>query len=101
MASKPKVNGKRIGLSLDELNAKFNPNVIIPAKITQGLKTLGEGALPNEEFRKLVGVSTLQLSTFADQFEEYQVTIKDQGRPRTLWCGTAAFAKRVREEIEA
>lgn len=94
--SKP---GKSPGLGLAELNAKYNPSVIIPAKIRAALKTLGEKALPSEEFRKLVGLSNLQLSQFAGAFENYQIVVKDSGRPRVLWAGTLKFAEKAREAL--
>lgn len=97
--AKPK--DKKIGFTLAELNAKYNPNIIIPAKIRAALKTLGDNALPSEEFRKLANISTLQLSQFAEQFSEYQIPVRDGGRPRLLWAGTAEFAATVIQEINS
>lgn len=96
-----KAKDKKIGLTLAELNARYNPNVIIPAKIREALKSLGDNALPSEEFRKLANISTTQLSQFADQFSEHHIPVRDAGRTRLLWAGTAAFAARAIEELNS
>jgi hypothetical protein len=83
------------------LNAKYNPNVLIPAKIKSALKTLGENALPSEEFRKLTGISSLQLASFSSQFEEYHIPVREGGRIKVLWAGTTAFAAKAREALES
>lgn len=87
------------GMSLDDLDNKFNPNVIIPKRIIDALAKLGDNAMTAEDFRKFSNVSTTNLAMFASQFEEYQVTVRDSGKPKTLWCGTKAFAKKARERI--
>lgn len=87
------------GMSLDDLDNKFNPNVIIPRRINEALVKLGENAMTSEDFRKFANVSTTNLAMFSAQFEEYQVTVRDSGKPKTLWCGTKAFAKKARERI--
>jgi len=86
-------------MDLSDLDKKFNPNVIIPAKIKAALAKLGEGAMTSLDFQRESGVTTMQLSQFADQFESFIVTVRDSGRPKVLWCGTEAFAKKVKERL--
>lgn len=86
-------------LSLSDLDKQYNPNVIVPAKIKAALAKLGDNAMTSINFQKEAGVTTLQLSQFTEQFENFQVVVRDNGRPKTLWCGTEAFAKKVRERL--
>jgi hypothetical protein len=90
---------KSQGMSLEDLDNKFNPNVIIPKRINEALIKLGDNAMTVEDFRKFSNVSTTQLALFSSQFEDFQVTVRDSGRPKALWCGTKAFAKKARERI--
>jgi hypothetical protein len=85
---------KSQGMSLEDLDNKFNPNVIIPKRINEALIKLGDNAMTVEDFRKFT-----QLALFSSQFEDFQVTVRDSGRPKALWCGTKAFAKKARERI--
>jgi hypothetical protein len=86
-------------MTLEDLDNKFNPNVIVPKRINEALVKLGDNAMTVEDFRKFSNVSTTQLALFSSQFEDYQVTVRDNGKPKTLWCGTKAFAKKARERI--
>lgn len=86
-------------LSLADLDAKFNPNVIIPAKIKAALTKLGDNAMLSFDFTKLAEISLLQLSQFSEEFEDFQLHIKENGKSRTLWCGTKAFAQKAKERL--
>ena len=86
-------------LSLSDLDNQYNPNVIVPAKIKAALAKLGDNAMTSVNFQKEAGVTTLQLSQFSEQFESFQVVVRDNGKPKTLWCGNEAFAKKVKERL--
>lgn len=86
-------------MSLADIDRRFNPNVVIPAKIEEALKNLGEAGMLAVDFSKFAGVNVLQLSLFADQFEDYLVIIRDNGKPKTIWCGTKGFAAKARERL--
>lgn len=90
---------KSQGMSLEDLDNKFNPNVIIPKRIKEALVKLGDNAMTVEDFRKFSNVSTTQLAMFSSQFEDFQVIVRNEGKPKTLWCGTKAFATKARERI--
>ena len=98
---KTAVSRKKIAtaLSLDDLDKQYNPNVIIPARIRAGLAKLGDSAMTAMNFQREANVTTLQLVQFGEQFEGHQVVVRDGGKPKTLWCGTEAFAKKVRERL--
>ncbi len=86
-------------LTLDDLDRKFNPSVIIPAKIKAGLDKLGENAMNSIDFAKLAEVSTLQLTQFGEQFEDFQIPIKENGKLKLHWGGTPAFVRKARERL--
>jgi hypothetical protein len=86
-------------LSLSDLDNQYNPNVIVPAKIKAALAKLGDNAMTSINFQKEAGVTTLQLSQFSEQFESFQVVVRDNGKPKTLWCGSESFAKKVKERL--
>jgi hypothetical protein len=90
---------KTSALSLDDLDKQYNPNVIIPARIRAGLAKLGDHAMTPMNFQYEANVTTVQLAQFAEMFEKHQVIIRDGGKPKTLWCGTEAFARKVRERL--
>ena len=97
----PSPSTKKISsaLSMEDLDKHYNPNVIVPAKIKAALAKLGDNAMTSLNFQKESGVTTLQLSQFADQFESFQVVVRENGKPKTLWCGTEAFARKVKERL--
>lgn len=86
-------------LSLDDLDKQYNPNVIIPAKIKAGLAKLGDHAMTSLNFQKEANVTMTQLTQYAEEFESFTVTLREGGKPKTLWCGTEAFARKVRERL--
>jgi hypothetical protein len=90
---------KASALSLEDLDRQYNPNVIIPARIRAGLAKLGDHAMTAMNFQSEANVTTVQLAQFSDMFEKFQVTIRDGGKPKTLWCGTESFARKVRERL--
>lgn len=86
-------------LSLDDLDTRYNPNVIIPAKIKAALEKLGDSAMLADDFRKLAEVGIAQLAQYATQFEDFQIVVRDNAKPKTLWCGTAKFAAKAKERL--
>jgi hypothetical protein len=99
MPSKSKKTKAATALSLDDLDNQYNPNVIVPARIRAGLAKLGDHAMTAMNFQHEANVTTVQLAQFSEMFEKFQVTIRDGGKPKTLWCGTEAFARKVRERL--
>lgn len=86
-------------LSLEDLDKQYNPNVIVPTRIKAALAKLGENAMTAMNFQREANVTTLQLSQFSEQFEKFQVVVREGGKSRTLWCGTEAFARKVKERL--
>ena len=96
MSSKSK---KPAALSMEDLDKQYNPNIIIPARIRAGLAKLGDHAMTAMNFQHEANVTTVQLAQYSEMFESYQVIVRDNGKPKTLWCGTEAFARKVRERL--
>lgn len=90
---------KATAMSLEDLDKQYNPNVIIPTRIRAGLAKLGDHAMTAMNFQHEANVTTVQLAQFSEMFEKYQVVVRDGGKAKTLWCGTEAFAKKVRERL--
>jgi hypothetical protein len=90
---------KMSAMSMEDLDRQYNPNVIIPARIRAGLARLGDHAMTANNFQREANVTTAHLSQYADDFEKHIVIVRDGGKPKTLWCGTEAFAKKVRERL--
>ena len=88
-----------VALSLDDLDKQYNPDVIIPDRIRAGLKKLGDHAMTSMHFQRECNITVAQLSQYGPQFESFQVVVRDNGKPKTLWCGTEAFARKVRERL--
>lgn len=93
------VKKKTTAMSLEDLDRQYNPNVIIPARIRAGLAKLGDSAMTAMNFQHEANVTTVQLAQFSEMFEKFQVTVRDGGKAKTLWCGTEAFARKVRERL--
>lgn len=86
-------------LSLEDLDKQYNPNVIIPARIRAGLAKLGDHAMTAMNFQREANVTTVQLAQYSEEFEAFQVVVREGGKSKTLWCGTEAFARKVRERL--
>ena len=95
----PKLNGeaKRVGHSLSEFQAQHDKDFIVPARIKEGLKQLGDGWAYEMEFVKLAGVSLGDLGNYREQFVEYVVVVRRDGK--RAWAGTLAIAAKMREMI--
>lgn len=86
-------------LSLEDLDQQYNPNVIIPARIRAALAKLGDNAMTSLNFSREANLTTLQLAQFGEQFEKFQIIVREGGKGKTLWCGTEAFARKARERL--
>jgi len=95
----PSVKKLSTALSLEDLDRQYNPNVIIPARIKAALAKLGDTAMTSVNFAREAGVTPLQLAQFGDQFEGFQLIVRENGKAKTLWCGTEAFARKARERL--
>lgn len=90
----PKSGSDKVGMSVDEIRRRFDPDVYVPAKIREGLKALGPRCLPDNEFSRLAGVSTAHLQTYRDshEFPEHWHVVGG----KRLWSGSRKSIEELR-----
>jgi hypothetical protein len=70
---------------------------IIPNKIREGLKQLGDDWKYEDDFMKLIGIkSKNDLSPFREQFKDFIVEAGKERARKLVWVGTKAFAETLR-----
>ena len=93
-----KVESKPRGRSLAEFRQQYDKGFIVPARIRDGLKTIGPAGWEYEaEFAKICGVSFSDLGRYRDGFADHLVTIGRDGR--RAWAGSARTAQAMREML--
>lgn len=85
-----------IGRTLNDFRATHDKAYIVPTKITEALAKLGDSWLYEAEFIKACGLTPPDVSAFRDQFADYIVEVRQDGRRRTVWAGTKKFAEQLR-----
>ncbi len=92
------VKGKqKLGRPLTEFRATFDKDFIVPKRIREGLKELGNGWEYEAEFIRHIGVRAIDLAAYRDQFADHIVTIRVESK--RAWAGTVAAAKQMREMV--
>ncbi len=89
----------KVGMSMAELNAKYNPAVIIPTKIREALKKLGNAAVEEQDFRALVGTNSSMISAYRDEFIDHVIPVRRGGATKYIWAGTTEFAQEARDAL--
>lgn len=99
--SKPAAPARRIqgAMSKDQVNAQFNPRILIPTKIRAALKELGTSCCKPQDFAKLAGIAPQALTQYQDEFAEYLVHARQFGRAQLLWCGDMKTAAELNDEL--
>jgi hypothetical protein len=87
------------GYSLEDLRAEFDPQVRIANKIRAGLKSIGDSAMNEEDFRVVCGLAFKHVAQQAPQFADHIIEVRQNGRFRRLWCGTTKFAAAARAKL--
>lgn len=85
------------GHSLDDFRQKHDKGYIVPKKIKEALKELGQSWVYEAEFMRLAGISSTDLSTYREEFVDDHVVVVD--RTKRVWCGTKGFAEKLREMV--
>lgn len=87
---------KSPGRDVSEFRSTHDKNFIVPKSIEEGLKALGPDKWEyNEEFRKLCGVSTTDLSLFREQFAEFWLEAGSKTK-KIVWCGSKGLATKLK-----
>ena len=92
----PKDKPRKSARTLAEFSAAYNKDEIVPRKIREGLKQIGEGWETEVNFLKIASLSTTDFANYREQFEEYMVIIQ---RTKRVWAGTPEFAQKMREMV--
>lgn len=86
------------GKSLDDFRAAHDKSYIIPKRLNEALEKLGESWMYEIDFCRMSGVSTIDLASYREEFEDFWVEVSTGNRtPKRVWCGTKAFANKLRE----
>jgi hypothetical protein len=94
--TKPKTE-QRIGKTLADFRAAHDKDFIVPAKIRDALKALGDGWEAEVEFLRLAKVSTTDLAMYRDQFADHWVVVDRSGK--RVWAGTKTLADKMRSMV--
>lgn len=95
MAAKAKASGK----SLAEFSAAYNKDEIVPKKIRDGLKQLGNGWEYELDFMRRCSISQTDMGRFRPEFEDDFVVNTGGKNPKRVWAGTKELADQMREMI--
>jgi hypothetical protein len=95
-SKKPKAKG---GKSLEDFRAAHDPNYIMPRRIEAALKSLGDSWEYELDFIRRVGASTTQFAAFREQYEDFIVVVGGARAAKRAWCGTKAYAAKLREVV--
>ena len=95
--AKPTLKGRDFGA----FRAAHDDSFIVPKKIQDALAQLGNSWVYEQEFIKLCGpgVSQMKFAVYREQFSEFFIEPtggRDGGRNKRIWCGTKAFAAKLR-----
>lgn len=89
---------KSFGKNLSDFRATHDKAFIVPKKIKDALRELGKTGWEYEsQFAKLAGVSLSDLGDFRDQFGDYIVIVRRDGK--RAWAGSPALATQMREMV--
>ena len=89
-----KAQPAKVGKSLAEFRSKHDKDYIVPKKIADALKMLGNGWENEVDFIRLAQLSTTDLAMYRDQFAEHWVVVDRSGK--RVWAGTKTLAEEMR-----
>lgn len=88
---------KRIGRDLSEFRAEHDKDYIVPQKIQEALKQLGDGWEYEAQFIRLAGLSQTDFANYRESFMDFCVVVDRSGK--RAWAGTKALANKLREMV--
>lgn len=97
--TKPRIETARpSGKGIAEFREAHDKSYIIPKRINEALKKLGDGWEYELQFIKVAGLSLTDCAAYRDQFEEHIVVVGGKN-PKRVWCGTKALATKLRQMV--
>lgn len=94
---RPKSQSPVLVKTLEDFRNTYDKDVIIPAKIREGIAALSGGWAYEQEFVRFAGVSYNDLGIYRDMFADYVVIIK-RGE-RRAWAATPELAEEMRKML--
>ena len=96
--AKKAAKADKTGRSLQEFRAEHDKSFIVPKKITDALKKLGNGWEYEVQFMRIAGLSVTDLAAYRDQFAEHVVMVGGRN-PKRVWAGTVDLARQLRDMV--
>ena len=95
--SKAELKQTKVGKSVDAFRAAHDKSFIVPQRIREGLKKLGDGWEYESDFIKLCGLRQTDFARYREPFlDDHCVTVGGKSVKR-CWAGTKAAAEKMRE----
>lgn len=88
------------GRSVEEFRAVHDDKYKVPKRIREGLAKLGESWLYETEFAKLCGLGANKIGAYREEFVDFIIQLPDSANAKRVWCGTKAFATKLRGHTE-
>lgn len=92
MTSVPKA-----GNSLDDFRQKHDKSFIVPTKIKEALKKLGNAWMYESDFIRMAGLSQSDFANFREPFVDDHALVVE--RTKRVWCGSKAMTEKLREMV--
>jgi hypothetical protein len=87
------------GRTLDDFCNNHDKKTLVPKRIRDALKQLGDSWEYEKEFMNRCKISQTDMGQFRDGFKDHVVELGGRNAKR-VWAGTPAFAKKLRERIQ-
>lgn len=84
--------------TLADFRAAHDKSFIIPQKIREALKKLGDGWEYELDFMRLAGLSVTDLANFREQFEGH-IVVANGRNPKRVWFGNERIAAEARKMV--
>lgn len=93
---------KSRGRSLDDFRAAHDKNYIVPKRIRDSLKQLGDSWEYEVDFLRRCSLSTTDLAAYRDEFEADHIVIvagNSRSSAKRVWAGTKELTAKLREMV--
>lgn len=93
---------KKTGKTLSDFRSTHDSTHRVRAAIIKGLRELGPSWEYEGEFMKRCGLGSIQFGAYRDEFMAAHVVVppgRKGTRQKRVWCGTAAFATKLRKVL--
>lgn len=87
------------GRTLADFVNENDRNIVVPRKIEAALARIGTQWRKAVEFQKESGVSLIELNAFRDQYLDYIVVVRKDGKPSDIWFGDKDAAAEARKSV--